>query len=128
MAATITKAVVFEDSGATLLARVLGNAGTPITQASLTSISYKVFDLNAADPTAATQTGTLTISAVVFDTLQTDPRWTVDDEGFNFAYAAPASWFSESTHTYRIEYKFTPASGEAFWTVFTLTTVGIMTS
>ena len=129
MSAIVTKGMIFEDSGTTLLARILGNAGTPITQASLSSISYAVFDLQGADPATAVQTGTLTISAVVFDALQTsDPRWTVDDEGFNFAHAAPASWFNESTHTYRIEYKFTPASGEVFWAVFTLTTIGIMTS
>lgn len=129
MSATITTATIFEDAGASLMARVLGNAGTAITQASLSSISYKVFDLHGDTPTTATQTGTLTISAVVYDTLQTsDPRWTVDTTGYNFLYTAPASWFPDAPRTYRVELKFTPATGEVFWLVYELKTKVIYSS
>ncbi len=117
---------IYEDGGASVMARVIGNAGTAITQASLSSISYKVFDLATGE--TALQSGVLTISAVVFDALQTDARWTADSTGYNFLHACPASWFTDANHQYRIEYKFTPASGEVCWVVALLTTLPLYTS
>lgn len=124
----IITGAIFEDAGATILARITGHAGSPITQASLSSIAYKVFDRSGADPDTATQTGTLTISTVVYDALQLDARWTVDASGYNFLHAAPAAWFPDASHRYRIEYKLTPAAGEIFWVIAEITTKPIYSS
>ena len=124
MAASDTiRATVWEDSGATCMARVVGQAGTAVTQASLTSIAYKVFDLDGATPDTATATGTLTVATAVYDTLQTsDSRWTVDTTGWNFldTVAAASANLPTGDHRYRVEYVFTPASGQTFRVVFEL--------
>jgi hypothetical protein len=114
-------ATVWEDTGATCLGRFVGQDAAAITQASLTSIAYKVYNLDSATPTTATATGTLTIASVVYDTLQTsDDRWTVDSTGFNFldTTAGAAANLATGDQRYRIEYTFTPASGEVFKGVF----------
>ena len=123
--ATITTGTVFEDSGASLMARVVDNDGTDITQSDITTIKYSVFDVS--DPGAASNTG-LNVSDVVFDTLQTDARWTKDSTGYNFRHDLPASALPEGDHVYRVEYKFTPASGEVFHVVFELATKNLLGS
>lgn len=109
---------VWEDSGAYLMARILaGDDGLAAQQADISSISYVVYDQD--DLTVATTTTTsLTVSTVVFDTLQTDARWTVDTTGYNFGWAAPAALFPTGGKVYRTELKFTPASGEAYHLVY----------
>lgn len=121
--ASPTHGTIWEDAGAMLMARVTGNDGAAITQASLSTITYKVFDLKTE-----VSTGSLTISSVVFDTLQTDARWTVDSTGYNFRWDAPASLFTTSGHQYRVEIRFTPASGAIFWAIFDLFTIAVLTS
>lgn len=119
------RASVYEDSGAFLMSRVLGNGGAPITQALVSAITYLVYDVTAG---AEVTSGSLTISATVFDTLQLDDRWTEDEVGYNFGVAVSASWFSAPDHTYRVEYRFTPASGQPFFVVFELISSAIYTS
>jgi len=129
--ATLTepiRATIWEDGGATPLARVTGADGAAITQASLTSISYKVFDLNSTTPSTAVATGTVTIATSVFDTLQTDAIWSEDTSGYNFKHTIASTVFTTGGHAYRVEYLFTPASGQPFWVVFELHTHEVMTS
>jgi len=111
--------VVWERSGVSLMARIVGQDAQNITQSALVSISFKIFDL--AVPEAAKSSGTLTVSSVVFNTLQTDTRWTKDATGYNFRHDVGATAFSGGTKDWRIEYLFTPSGGAApFWVVFEL--------
>lgn len=122
--------IVVSGSGVTLMARILGNTGRPITRASLSSITYNV--QNVTDATVE-GTGTLTIASVVFDSLQqTDPRWTRDsaDEpgedgawGYNFLATMAASLFADGGDRIQVDVKFTPASGEAFIVPFSFVPV-----
>jgi hypothetical protein len=112
----IISAVVWEDSGASLMAKLTGNDAALITQATIDSISYKVFD--SADLSTIITSGSLTVSTVVFNTLQLDARWTADTLGYNFRHDAPKEFFQEGGVTYRVEYKFIPVSGEQFWAIF----------
>lgn len=128
MALSPTKGTIYENSGAVLMARATGNSGAAVTQASLSSITYKVFDASSTTPYTAIASGTLTIGSVIFDTLQTGAPWTADSTGYNFLWTAPASAFANLSsglnpdqHTYRVEILFTPTSGEVFWAVFELT-------
>lgn len=131
--------VVPARTGVTLLARLLGNAGTPVTQASLTSIGYTVTDTTNG---LAVGTGTFTVSASVFNGLQVnDPRWTFDTAlspgrdgltGYNFLATLPASLFAVTAltaapaapwqpvqpRTFQADVAFTPVSGERFTVVF----------
>lgn len=120
-----------------LAARIRGANGSLITQASLSSITYRVWNVTLQESVA---TGTLTISSVVFDELkQTDPRWRQDGPynpgpdgayGYNFLAILPAATFDDlfqtdedrffiadkHTHEYRvrIDIQFTPTSGQGF--------------
>ena len=126
MAVRVIEGILFEDGGGTNLARVTNISGTNITQASLSSIYYSVFDMTTSQVVVAiTQ---LTIANVVFDTLQTASIWTIDSTGYNFRHDFPASAIPEGDHEYRFEYKFTPGSGEIFWQPFKIITLPIYTS
>lgn len=108
-------------SGCPIFARIQNvNTGAYLTQASLSSISYKITDLTLQ---AMVATRTLTIGSVIFDTLQTaDSRWTQDATGYNFAYTIPAAdlTFAASEdatlnpvlHSFQVDIQFVLASGE----------------
>lgn len=113
---------------ATLLAYVEGNAGTPITQASISAISYTIsaVDENDPDDDSATVTGhvdaSLTVADVVFDAEQKDDvLWNPEDhgtKGYNFAHTINISTneaFNNRGTRYRVRVKFTPTSGQVFW-------------
>ena len=106
---------VIEDSAAQVLARVLAD-GVAVVQADISAISYSVFDHSAlGDPVVGGHDGVaLTVADVVFDTLQTDARWTKDATGYNFRHAIAGTAFPTGGHRYRIEYTFTPISGNAW--------------
>lgn len=113
-----------EDGGVTLMSRILGNAGTAITQASISTLTLKVFEctseadaLNAVGDEVVGVGGSLTVSTHVYDTLQTAVPWnsTEDAVGYNFRYDAPVTCLPTGGRWYRFEFKFTPASGAAFW-------------
>ena len=123
-ATDITKGTVNEDSGASFMARIYGNDGAVIVQASISSIAYKVFNFKTSK-TAPVSEGALTVSSVVFDTLQTDARWTEDSTGYNFRWDAPATIFTTGGDVYLIEIKFTPASGAVFHKLFEVKAIGV---
>lgn len=123
----VARNAIAANSGAALYARVTNSAGTAITQASLTSVHYRVKDLTA--DTLGTKTA-LTISAVIFDTLQTGEGWSeVDTTGYNFATVIPATEFDFDPeadphfidHRFQVDILFTPASGQPFVVPFQFT-------
>lgn len=116
MPATIWKGAMFEDSGVSPMARVVGNDGANIVQADITSIHRTIY--NAATGVVVQASTAVTVADAVFDTLQTDARWTYDATGYNFRDDAPATQFASGSTVYRVAYKFTPASGEVWHVVF----------
>lgn len=106
----------WEDTSPALMARVTGNSAANITQASLSAINLYVYRKPALTTDLASGAA-LTISSVVFDTLQTDSRWTEDSTGYNFRYDL-ATTYTASPGNYRVEIKFTPSSGAAFFVVW----------
>lgn len=129
----VTGLAIPDGSGVALLARIVGQLGTPITQASLSSITWAVTDLTAG---VQLGTGTFTISSVVFNSLVTDPRWQIDTpfrpgadgkSGYNFLAVLPASLFPVQTpappdllgglpspRIRQADVTFTPVTGEQF--------------
>lgn len=125
----IARHVVWEDSIAYVLARIVGGSGLPILQADVSAIACTVYDDHAADPTAAIVSLTVAVVSAVYDTLQTgDVRWTEDATGFNFLHKLPAAAFPTGGHTYRVEYRFTMANGDSFPVVVELTAQAIRSS
>ena len=108
----IITAIAFAKTGAQVMARIAGQSGALITQASLTTIHRRVTnDQTGAEISASTA---LTISAVVFDTLQTDARWTKDATGYGFLDVVTAAILTTANIIHLVEYKFTPVSGQVF--------------
>jgi hypothetical protein len=114
-ATEILIAHVWEDSSLVVMARIRNQAGQYITQVSLQTIDCSVYDMD--NNKALVSNPTITISTTVFDTLQTSVRWTKDTVGYNFLHTLPASSFPLGPRTYRVEYKFTPTSGDPFFLV-----------
>jgi len=123
--ASVQKLFVWEDSGATLMARIVGNDNALVTQASISTITCKIVDTSGVTPTA---TPSITKTAVIFNALQTDAIWTADSTGYNFKHGILASQLPNGDTTYRVEYKFTPTTGEPFHAVFELTTGNLLGS
>jgi hypothetical protein len=124
----VSRFAVLEDSNFSLMWRLYGADAALITQASLSSITFTVWDLEATDPSSSTASGTLTVSSVVHDTLQTDDRWTADVVGYNFRHDVAATICTTGGHSYRFEYVFTASGGEVFHLVAIVTAQQIMTS
>lgn len=133
----IITGVTIYGSAWTCMGRILGNLGTIITQASLSSITYTVRDMTLATTTTAAG---VTISTSVFDSLQqNNPRWSKDNanhlgydgrHGYNFLFVVPASRFTVFDvgaaaipsaleprvipHLFQVDFRFVPQSGEPF--------------
>lgn len=111
---------VFKNGSATLLARVVGADNTPVNQADLASAEYSVYLLDHDDPDAATVvTGhedvSINVSSLIFNTLQTDTLWDVDQTGYNFKHILDVSTnqaFTVAGRTYRIVFELTPTAGQ----------------
>lgn len=111
--------IVFKNGSATLMARVVGADAANITQLDIASGTYTIYlldDQNVDTRTAVTghTAVALVIASVIFDTLQTDAIWTVDDTGYNFKHVIPIATvaFAIAGRAYLIEYTLTPNSGE----------------
>jgi hypothetical protein len=121
MATVFSKTVRWwEDGSATLYARITARDGTGtlqsdgtrlLKQADLSALSVKVFDTSSE--AVETYTATLTISSVVFDTLQTD--WDEDSTGYNFRAELPTTAFPTGGRNYQAEVKITTSGGGVGW-------------
>ena len=113
MSTDINKASIWEDTGCVIMARVVNYDDTDIVQADLSSIAYSVFN-TSLDPTDAGYTvvdgQSMTISSVIFDTLQTDNGWSVDTTGYNFKFTFDDDVFTNGNTTYRVEVTMSQAS------------------
>lgn len=106
--------VVYEDSAFAILARVHHN-GVNVLQATVAALEYQIFYADSA--VAHTTATSLTVASAVFDTLQTDGRWTRDATGYNLRHDVAASVLVDPTRDYEFEYKFTMSDGaEVRWT------------
>lgn len=83
--------------------------GAYLTQSTTTSITWAAY---AASGGSAIASGSLTVSAVIFDTFQTDDRWTKDAIGYNFRHDIGTTTFTTGGE-YVIQYTVTPSGGNA---------------
>lgn len=142
---TIAGQAIPGKTGVTLMARLRGAAGALVTGASLSSIGYTVSDLT--DGTAL-GSGTFTVSAVLFDSLQQgDARWSKDSAGrpgadgawgYNFLASLAATLFPLTAlaaddllagpappHRVQCDVAFTPVSGQPFRVLFSWLSVPV---
>ena len=127
MSALVTQDFIWEDGHCTVMARMAdrptapNTAGTALTQASFSSISYSVHDSSNV-VVSGHDAQALTIASVVFDTLQ---GWSRDSTGHNFRYTVAAGAFATGDSVYTITVKFTLTSGVVGYASYRVTTVAI---
>ena len=113
MAVMQVSGLVWQSSGATFLARISGNLGTPITQATIGSIPCKVIDL-APLPTVVVLSPVVPVSSISDTLIANDPRWLQDAIGYNFLYQMPHTAFPKGSNPYLVQFLFMPVTGEPF--------------
>ncbi len=119
---------VFKNGSATLLARVVGAGGIPVTQADVASAKYTLYLVDESDPDTVTPvTGhaevALDVASLVYDSLQNDDLWNEDDTGYNFKHVLDVSThqaFSTAGRHYRAVFTLTPTSGQVILVRFRL--------
>lgn len=116
---------VFKNGSAVFMARVVGNNGVAINQASISAAEYSVYLVEAGTDdddvvVASHDAVALTVASIIFDTLQTtDTAWTLaggDATGYNLRYeidVATVQAFTIADRYYRVIFKLTPVSGQA---------------
>lgn len=118
--------VALKNSAPIFLARVVGNDGSALVQANLSSIAYSIYRLAPNDPDSETVvTGhsavSLTVSSVVYNALQLDAFWQndegeyVDTTGYNFRFQPDISSnqaFGVAGADYLVRVTMTPSSGQ----------------
>lgn len=115
-----TYGTVFKQSSAVLLARIVGADAEAIVQADVTAIRYSILKLRECQPDVSEAIAghddvALTVSEVVFDTLQTDDLWSADVVGYNFRHELDVSTdeaFPTAGVSYQVRYEVTPVSGQ----------------
>ena len=112
-----------EDSPYTVMACMKGQDATALTQASLTGITFRVFQYGsrseAEDDDNGTEVGSvasLSVSGVIYDTLQTDNDYQPDG-GYNFKHVVPSARLPTGGKWVAVEYVFDPAASG--WDDFT---------
>jgi hypothetical protein len=126
-----TQGTVHKDGTKTLMKRAVGADGSPITQATISTVVYSIYLLDDQDPDSRTAvTGhvavSLTVSDVIFDTLQDDDLWDKDDTGYNFRHTPDLTLgniFAVAGRLYLIEYTLTPTSGQVIILRFRLNVI-----
>ena len=99
----------YEDSTISLMSRFEVDGANGV-QADVSSITVKAWDTNDFDNTVLSATPAA--ASVVFDTLQTDGRWNVDDTGYNFRYDVADTAMVTAGSTYRFEAVVTTSGGK----------------
>ncbi|HLA83834.1 MAG TPA: hypothetical protein VJL29_03490 [Thermoguttaceae bacterium] len=125
---TDTHGTVFKNGSATCMARIVGHNAAAITRTDVAAIHYGIWLLAADDPdsrTAVADHADVAIDkiSILFDSLQTDARWTRDAVGYNFRHtidvtAHPA--FTLAGRDYLVEYRLTPYIGQMILARFRL--------
>ncbi len=119
---------VFKNGSVALLARVVGADGSQVLRAGIASASYTVYLLDDSDPDAAAPvTGHASVSvdaaSLLYDSLQNDDLWDVDETGYNFKHILDVSThqaFTIAGRNYGVVFALIPISGQAILVRFRL--------
>lgn len=103
---------LWEDSTGYVMARITGLEGAVITQASVSAIARKIFNIDGATPAIPIDESAPAVASTIYDTLQTDAAWTKDGTGYNFKDEIAATIPITGGNRYVVEYKLTYLLGE----------------
>ncbi|MBN1590948.1 MAG: hypothetical protein JW888_15650 [Pirellulales bacterium] len=125
---TDTYGTVFKGGSVTCLARVVGHDAAAVTRTDILSVQYSLYLLENDDPDSRTVVAghdavALDKISVLFDSLQTDARWTRDATGYNFRHTldvVSSAAFGLAGRDYLVEYRLTPYLGQVILVRFRL--------
>lgn len=82
----------------------------------IVDVTLRVYDVDSATPgTSIYSPANLTVSAVLYATLQVDGYWTTDNTGYNFRHLIAYTAFErDGGHRYRVEYTFNPHASNVY--------------
>jgi hypothetical protein len=125
----LARVCALEGSGA----QVAPEEGYCLTQADVSSIVCKVFDLGSdrdnAAGTPVTPDPAVTVSASVYDALQTNGWPTTQDQaGYNFRFDVSPAYAPAANEWYLLEFKFTLSGGGIAWLRVKVKTVPVQSS
>jgi hypothetical protein len=111
---------VFRHGTAVMLARVVDGQGDNVNQASVASARYSIFalepnELESLTPVEGHENVSLDVEDVIFDVLQTNGGWTVDEVGYNFRHELDVSTdeaFTGAGRVYQVRYELQPVTGQ----------------
>ena len=126
-----TYGTAFKNGSVTLLARIVGGEGNNIVRADVVAAKYTVYLLDDQNPdgrvaVAGHTDAALAVTEVIFNTLQTDAIWTVDEIGYNFRHVVDVSAqpaFAVAGRRYLVEYQLTPTVGQMIWVRFRINVI-----
>ena len=116
------RGTVFVGGTLTALARIVDWQNDALVQSGVTSIHYTI-----TNPAGSAVTGhnnvSLTVSAVVYNSLQTVGLWTTDTTGYNFAHTIDISSNAAfaAAGRYTLQYNIVPASGQLIIVRYSIT-------
>ena len=138
----ITGQAVPGNGGVAIMARIRSASGSLLTQATTSTISYSVYDIQPEKDGSGSNTQILgsttqTIANVIYDSLQQDGNmWTKDSAanpgpdgswGFNYRFVVPATYLTvaNSGDWHRVHVVITPSAGEKFRLIFEFPTLTV---
>ena len=121
----------FKNGSVTLMARVVGSDGQAIVQADVSSAKYTVYLLDDQDADGRTAvTGhtdvALSVAELIFNGLQNDALWTVDELGYNLRHVLDVSEnqaFTIAGRRFLVEFELSPNSGQVILVRFRLNVI-----
>ena len=104
------------------MARVVGYDNQNINRASVSSISFKVtqIDSTTGQRVEVVPEAPLNVNDVIFDTLQTDAKWTKDAEGYNLAYQVEPTALPRQNETFDCDFKLVDTASKPYIVSFSL--------
>ncbi len=125
------RGTVYKKGSAVFMSRIVGMDGSPLLTTDLNSVHYTVFQVDPFRPDVLTSVPShghisLTVSDVIFDTLQTGGLWAVDATGYNFLHQIDVSLaeaFSVAGANYQVRYELHPTVGQKIVFRFLLNTI-----
>lgn len=112
------------NSATVLLARATWPNGSYVDQPSTSVIEYGVWNRDTGEETGSEYIES--IGATIFNTLQTDSRWTADAIGYNIAVAIDGSFFPIEGN-YRVEILLIPTAGSSITIAWDIQTAATFT-
>lgn len=105
---TETVKLINPKSSFTIMQRLRNLTGAYLQQSDVSSIAWACYREGASGQVAS---GTLVVASVIFDTLQTDAKWSLDATGYNFKHDVAHTVCTRGNSVYRFEYEFVYAGG-----------------